>query len=322
MIKRNIYFEIFYAKYYNLIKNKSGLAQLEGLRSMRYLILYDINGKIDRYGLRIRIVRELRRIKAINIQKSAWILPEITEKLKSLLLEAENIGAKMIINKYEPIRFYEGFTIGFVKSPSFKDYDFLGRIRKAFMKEDFKLKEKSYGKSSEHRMPSEAMNALYGEGVDSIIFIANAKNMDSAMYMGYEVLNNSYLLSDSIAFIEMVKIEDLNKYMVISWTQTPPQISSILSSLGFAIVNGASPPQERTSVESEFIYRKVFGVSLGEEIYIGEIPVAKANSESIVIISHKGHIVDIMGASLYDEKIKELGKIKLETAIVKSFKSS
>lgn len=290
---------------------------------VKYLILYDINEKIDRHGLRIRMVRELRRIRAINIQKSTWILTEVTEKLRSLLLEAENIGAKVIVNKYEPIRFYEGFTIGFIKSPSFKDYDFLGKIRNAFSEKDFKLKEKSYGRSNEYRMPSEAMNALYGEGVDLIIFITNAKNMESAMYMGYEVLNNSYLLSDSIAFIEMVKIEDLNKYMVISWTQTPPQISSILSSrLGFAIINGSSPPQERMTVEGEFAYRKVFGVSLGEEIYIGEIPVAKAKSENIVIISHKGHIVDIMGASLYDEKIKELGKIKLETTIVKSFKTT
>jgi len=288
---------------------------------MKYLIIYDINEKIDPYGLRIRIVRELRRIKAINVQKSTWILPEITEKIRSLLLEAENIGAKVIINKYEPIRFYEGFFIGFVKSPSFKDYDFLGKIREAFMEKDFKLKEKSYGRSSEHRMPSEAMNALYGEGVDAIIFITNAKNMESAMYMGYEVLNNSSLLSDSIAFIEMVKIEDLNKYVVISWTQTPPQISSTLSSrLGFTIINGSSPPQERMTVEGEFTYRKVFGVSPGEEIYIGEIPIAKAKSENIVIISHKGHIFDIIGASLYDEKIKEIGKIKLEMAIVKSLK--
>jgi CRISPR/Cas system-associated endoribonuclease Cas2 len=290
---------------------------------MRYLVLYDISDKIDRYGLRVRMVRELRRIKGINIQRSTWILPEITEKLKSLMLEAENIGAKVIVNKYEPIRFYEGFSIGFVKSPSFKDHDFLRETRKAFPEKDFKLKEKSYGKSSEYRMPSEAINALYGEGVDLVVFITNAKNMESAMYMGYEVLNNSYLLSDSTAFVEMVKIEDLNKYVVVSWTRTPPQISSILSSkLGLDVIKGSSPPQELMTIEGEFAYRRVFGVSPGEEIYIEEIPVAKAKSESIVIVSHRGHIVDMMGASLYAEKIKGLGKIKLEKAIVKSFKTS
>lgn len=289
---------------------------------MKYLLLYDINEKIDPYGLRVRIVRELRKIKAINIQRSTWIVPEISEKLRSLLLEVENIGAGVMINKYEPIKIHKGFFIGLVKTPSFEDYEFLDKIRRAFTSEDLKLKEKSYGKFSECKTPSEAMDVLYSEGVDAIIFATKTKNLENAMYMGYAVLSNSSLLGEPIAFVEIAKVEGLDKFMAITWTQIPPQILSVLSStLNLTIVNGSSLPQERITTKGKFVYRRVFGVSPGEDIYIEDIPVAKAESESIVIISHKGHIVDVSGASLDRDRIKELGKIKLETATIKSFKT-
>ncbi len=289
---------------------------------MKYLLLYDINGKIDPCGIRIRIVRELRKIKAINIQKSTWIMPEIPEKLRSLLLEAENIGASVIVNEYEPIKVHKGLFIGLVKSPSLEDYEFLKETREAFIAEDLKLKEKSYGKLSEYKTPSEAVNALYGEEVDAVVFLTKAKNMENAMYMGYAVLSKSYLLGEPVAFVELAKVEDSNKYVAITWTQIPSQISSILSSrLNLTIINGSSLPQERITTKGRFVYRRVFGVSPGEKIYIGDIPIAKAESESIMIISHKGQIVDVMGASLDHDKLKNLGKVKLETAMIKSFKN-
>ncbi|MCP8311388.1 MAG: DUF2117 domain-containing protein [Candidatus Methylarchaceae archaeon HK02M1] len=289
---------------------------------MKSLLSYDINEKIDPHGLRIRIIRELRRIKAINIQRSIWILPEISEKLRSLLLEAENIGARIIISEYKPTKLHKELITGLVKPSTFKDHEFLMKIREAFIKESLILKEKTYGKSIEYRMPSEAINMLYGEAVDVIILLTDAKSLESAMYVGYEVLDNSLLLRDSTAFTQIAKIEDTNEYMAISWIPIPPKILYIFSSrLKLDIIKGSSPSQERITVKGGFVYRRIFGISPGEEIYVNGIPVAKADSNTIVIVSRKGRIVDVMGSSLNCDKIKELGKIRLETAIVKSFES-
>ena len=289
---------------------------------MTFILLYDIGERIDPHGLRIRILRELRKIGAINIQKSTWITPKISEKLKILITEAENINANIIISKYEPIKFNKNKIIGLVKPSSFDDSNYLVKINKIFSARKMVLMEKNCGKSCQYRLPSDAVNVLCGRSVDYILFITKVKNLENAMYVGYEVLENS-IYNSSTKFIEIAKIEELQKYVLISWTPESQIILDILSSeLNLEIINGCSPPQERFTIKGEFFYRKIFGISIGDKICINNVPIARAEQENVSLISQKGRIIDIIGSTIDRTKLKTIGRIQLDRAIVMSMKDN
>ena len=69
---------------------------------------------------------------------------------------------------------------------------------------------------------------------------------------------------------------------------------------------------------SQYTYRKIHGVSPGENIFINGIVVGTSNAESIVLIARNGLIVDIVNGTIKYHGLEKLGPVDLERIIVKT----
>lgn len=69
---------------------------------------------------------------------------------------------------------------------------------------------------------------------------------------------------------------------------------------------------------SHYTYRKIHGVSEGENIFINGIVVGRSEADSIVLIARDGILVDILNATMKYHGVEKLGPIDLERVIVKT----
>ena len=69
---------------------------------------------------------------------------------------------------------------------------------------------------------------------------------------------------------------------------------------------------------SNYTYRKIHGVSEGENIFINGIVVGRSNADSIVLIARDGYLVDILNGTVKFHGVEKLGPVDLERVIVKT----
>ena len=69
---------------------------------------------------------------------------------------------------------------------------------------------------------------------------------------------------------------------------------------------------------SNYTYRKIHGVSEGENIFINGIVVGRSNADSIVLIARDGFLVDILNGTVKYHGVEKLGPVDLERVIVKT----
>ena len=69
---------------------------------------------------------------------------------------------------------------------------------------------------------------------------------------------------------------------------------------------------------SNYTYRKVHGVSEGENIFVNGIVVGYSNADSIVLVARDGFLVDIINGTVKYHGLEKLGPVDLERVIVKT----
>ena len=69
---------------------------------------------------------------------------------------------------------------------------------------------------------------------------------------------------------------------------------------------------------SHYTYRKIHGVSEGENIFINGIVVGHSNADSIVLIARDGILVNILNGTMKYHGVEKLGPVDLERVIVKT----
>ena len=69
---------------------------------------------------------------------------------------------------------------------------------------------------------------------------------------------------------------------------------------------------------SHYTYRKIHGVSEGENIFINGIVVGYSNADSIVLVARNGILVDIINGTMKYHGVEKLGPVDLDRVIVKT----
>ena len=69
---------------------------------------------------------------------------------------------------------------------------------------------------------------------------------------------------------------------------------------------------------SNYTYRKIHGVSDGENIFINGIVIGYSNADSIVLVARDGIIVDIINGTMKYHGVEKLGPVDLDRVIVKT----
>ncbi|AMK15797.1 hypothetical protein SAMN02910297_00165 [Methanobrevibacter olleyae] len=69
---------------------------------------------------------------------------------------------------------------------------------------------------------------------------------------------------------------------------------------------------------SNYTYRKIHGVSPGENIFVNGIVVGSSEGESVILIAQNGIIIDIINGVLKVHGVEKLGRVDLNRVIVKT----
>jgi len=70
--------------------------------ALMHLLLYDIEAKKDPHGIRIRLVRALRKSGAYQLHRSAWVINELSDALIGVIKEYRNAGGSVKITEWLP----------------------------------------------------------------------------------------------------------------------------------------------------------------------------------------------------------------------------
>ena len=67
-----------------------------------FLLIYEISGKSDVHGLRMRLIYILRKHNAIQIMRSTWLISSIEPELQTILDECIYHGYPVLLTKWDP----------------------------------------------------------------------------------------------------------------------------------------------------------------------------------------------------------------------------
>ncbi len=73
-----------------------------------------------------------------------------------------------------------------------------------------------------------------------------------------------------------------------------------------------------TTEDETTVYRKIAGVSPDENIFLNGIVVGKSTSSDVILVAESGILTDIIGGKIKEHGVEKLGKIDLNSAVVKT----
>jgi len=162
----------------------------------------------------------------------------------------------------------------------------------------------------EHRIkmfsetPSESVNAL--SACDVVVLANQAKSIESALAFGHMVAHNS--TCGALCQVE--------PGMCIPW-RGRGEGKRIASMLSLSLVE-RFPTISSVKRRGSTVMRRVNGVRVGESIRVNGIVVGRATSSNVVLVEKDGEIVDIVGGVLKRHGVEKLGRVSLESAIVRT----
>lgn len=312
------------------------------------LLTYEISGKKDIHGLRMRLIYALRKQNAIQLMRSTWLIPSIEPTLQAVLDECIFQGYPVLLTKWEPLQLQdhlrkkdptlEELLIGIViHSPEVTELgitkDFLAKLEKdgllynailggvmgrlAIL--DARLEKKVF--IAHPYKPSEAIDYLIKRNVDMIIILNQGISQDSGIEFGRQVVKNSKLLPFlALPIIQLDRLHDENAFM-INWTQESPLFQKWLQENYQLTV--IEPPTEQAilKTEGELITRILRAVQLGDKILANGVIIGEVTADQVEIITKLNKILDIKGGTLNQHGIEKIGSIDIKNARITTLKS-
>ncbi|MDD5959185.1 DUF2117 domain-containing protein [Methanobrevibacter wolinii] len=184
-------------------------------------------------------------------------------------------------------------------------------------------------------LPSESLSLFANENVDVIFLLNYGKSSTTGHVFGYKVFNH-YLKRNFNENIPLIQIERPGEDdgSIVLWNlpiNNKDNVFNIVSQLKsiFNIVEVTPSEIEKKHFSvldtvdvnkygKDVVKRKIHGVSPGENILVNGTVIGKSESESLILISKDGIIVDIIGGKIKQHGVDKLGKIDLKKAIVKT----
>jgi len=311
------------------------------------LLTYEISGKTDIHGLRMRLIYALRKQNAIQLMKSAWLIAAPEPSLQKVIEECISQGYPLLLTEWTPlnlqaqIRTQEAsltdLLLGIViHSPEVIE---LG-IAKAFLERleqdnlqyrallggvmgrlailDAHLEEKVF--INHPYKPSEAIDYLIKRNVDLIILLNQGISEESGAEFGRQVVDNSKMQPFfRIPIVQIDRLKD-NDAFLIWWNHALPLFQKWLNK-NYQLTEIKPPPsQEIFKTDGEFTRRFLRAVQTGDKILVNGVIIGDVTSNNIAIVARSNIIYDIIGGHKEDHGIEKLGSVDLKTARITTLK--
>lgn len=172
-------------------------------------------------------------------------------------------------------------------------------------------------------VPSDSIKIFHDNNADIIFLLNYGKSEVTGQVFGYKVVNHYFdKITESPTPIIQIERPGEEDGSIISWSGELNELTSKLANI--LSLNIVSPDEvyekhfKKDKIEDNKTERIVHGVSPDENIMVNSVVIGKSNSDKLTLIAEDGYIVDIKGGVLKEHGLEKLGKIDLDSAIIKT----
>lgn len=307
-----------------------------------FLVIYDIEAEKDPHGIRIRLVRALRRSGALQIQRSVWIMEAMTPDLLRIVDEFRRAGGKVKLSEWLPRSLGEiasiknhmrkAFLAVIGAEPLVEKWHMeisrlLGRIgytvevkpvSESAMVEYSKLIGKRLDCAAIEKSTSRLLDEAVLDDLDALVILNSGRTTQSGIVYVAQTLSNTKVLR-GMTSLPVIQIESPGKpdSALVVWNDTGRALAEELADeLSMPII---SPSLEirKVTVNGSREIRQIQFAEVGDTIIVNGKEVGECLSEKVYVIAEGGRIVDIMGGRLFS-KGKKIKLDSLGNAIIKT----
>jgi hypothetical protein len=298
-----------------------------------YLILYDIEGKKDPHGIRIRLVRRLKKLEAFQLQKSSWIIDKIDDKLLKLIEEFREAGGSIKILEWLPRSLSEiigkirkiALVITSVEIISEKWYEKISNLlREKNIKYITIPAGREVGKfflKNVDKSLSRILDEVSLMDIDGIIILNNGRSTESGIIYIAQAISNTKILKNLTNF-PLIHIERIGRKdgSIIIWNGGNNELVSIIKEItGLNIIKPSIELMNISKMGSREI-RKIHCAMPGDKIIVNDICIGICLSDQVYLIAENGRIIDIMGGKLNKKAAKKISFDSLSKVIIKTIR--
>ena len=169
-------------------------------------------------------------------------------------------------------------------------------------------------------VPSDSLKIFHDDNVDLIFLLNYGKSDVTGQVFGYKVYNHyiDKIVDNDIPVIQIERPGE-DDGSVIGWNNDLEIVKELSRKLDLAIVTPREVYDNHIRQDNAGINQRiVHGVSPGENIMVNSVVIGRTNSDKLTLIAEDGHIVDIIGGELKEHGLEKLGKVDLDSAIIKT----
>lgn len=323
------------------------VGQLELQRCAMFLLLYDIPVEKDPHGIRVRLVRSLRRNGAFQLQRSAWLLERFSEDVLNIADEFREAGGSIKVSEWlprtvsevsskgaghlrvvaiapmggEPIsegwhrraeRLLEGLGYRTVMRP-------IGESAWTELRRRETLAERAQGRDCKGKSMSRALDEVALADIDGILLLNSGRSSQSGMLFGAQTIANTMILR-GMTSLPLIQVERAGKDdgVVLVWNDSgTPLAKRIADDFGLDLIR-PSLEAKIVTMEGGREVRQIHYARLGDEIVVNGHRVGVCLSEQVYLVAEGGKLVDIMGGKMKKKEAQRLNFTSISEVTVKT----
>lgn len=168
-------------------------------------------------------------------------------------------------------------------------------------------------------LPSQSIHTFTEEGMDVIFLLNYGKSRETGHTFGYKVQKKG----DNPPLIQIERPGEVDG-SVVSWRPDLDEFAQeIARRFSLKLLNRSQVIAEVEGgtgclQEGHKVYRKIAGVSPGENIFVNGMVVGRSISSEATLVAENGIITQIKGGILKEHGVGKLGEIDLKKAIIKT----
>ncbi|HML06033.1 MAG TPA: DUF2117 domain-containing protein [Methanobacterium sp.] len=168
---------------------------------------------------------------------------------------------------------------------------------------------------SQKLLPSQSVDKFQDEEVDIIFLINYGKSNVTGHTFGYKVFRRS---RNNPRLIQIERPGETNG-TVVPWDESLTEFAeNIAKRMKLKLVKPDEIVSKIDPNHSSKTSRKVAGVCKGENIFVNGLVIGKSTSDDVILLAENGIITEIIGGELKEHGVKKLGKVDLESVIIKT----
>lgn len=324
--------------------------------SLFYLFSYDIAGKEDPHGLRVRLNYFLKKSSCIHLLRSIWLVKQViidSNKFKYLLKELKLYSFPYIITKWEGTQSItvkkeskdEDIQLGIViHGPEVIDLGIVNTFVDALKKRNTRFICQLGGTMgkiavidseleeiipiSSTLKPSECVDFFLLRNVDGILILNHARTRESGIEFGFQVFSKSKLAPfyHDIPIIQLDLMNTPDAFCIFWNAEESELLEWLIREFPMDKLNPRTIKTSKIPKIEEYngkIIRRVSPVEIGDWILVSGLVIGEIVDDEVVITTIKGLIIEeeTRGIKIIPHGLEKLGKFDLGKSRITTLKT-